>query len=174
MQFFDVIEQRRSVRAFGRRVVQAEILDKLLQAALLAPSAGDLQAYEIVAIERAELKSALAPAALNQDFIAEAPVVLVFLADVRRSESKYGRRGATLFCIQDATIAAAYVQLAAAALGLASCWVGAFDEDRVAKVIGASDAMRPVAILPIGYPAERPTRPPRRPLQDVVRRERAS
>ena len=141
---------------------------------VLAPSAGDLQAYEIIAIERPELKSALAAAALDQEFIAQAPVVLVFLADVHRSESKYSRRGATLFCIQDATIAAAYAQLAAAALGLGSCWVGAFDEDRVAKVIEAPDVMRPVAILPLGFPAERPTRPPRRPLQDLVRRERAS
>ncbi len=174
MQFFDVIQRRRSVRAFDSRAVRAEALDKVLQAVLLAPSAGGLQAYEIVAVERAELKSALAAAALDQDFIAQAPVVLVFLADVRRSESKYGQRGATLFCIQDATIAAAYAQLAAAALGLASCWVGAFDQDRVAKVIEAPVAMRPVAILPVGFPAESPTRPPRRPLLDLVRRDRAS
>jgi nitroreductase len=174
VQFFDVIERRRSVRAFDSKTVRAETLDRLLETVLLAPSAGDLQAYEIIAIERPELKSALAAAALGQEFIAQAPVVLVFLADVGRSESKYGRRGATLFCIQDATIAAAYAQLAAAALGLGSCWVGAFDEDRVAKVIEAPDAMRPVAILPVGFPAERPTRPPRRPLQDLVRRERAS
>ncbi len=174
MQFFDVIERRRSVRAFDSKTVRAETLDRLLEAVVLAPSAGDLQAYGIIAIERPELKSALAAAALDQEFIAQAPVVLVFLADARRSESKYGRRGATLFCIQDATIAAAYAQLAAAALGLGSCWVGAFDEDRVAKVIEAPDAMRPVAILPVGFPAERPTRPPRRPLQDLLRRERAS
>jgi nitroreductase len=174
VQFFDVIERRRSVRAFDAKTVRAETMDRLLDAVLLAPSAGDLQAYEIIAVERPELKSALAAAALDQAFIAQAPVVLVFLADVRRSESKYGRRGATLFCIQDATIAAVYAQLAAAALGLASCWIGAFDDERVAKVLAAPDAMRPVAILPVGYPAEHPTRPPRRPLQDLVRRDRAS
>lgn len=118
------------------------------------------------------MKAALAKAALNQDFIADAPVVPTFLADQRRSEGKYGVRGAALFCVQNATIAAAYAQLAATAQGLGACWVGAFDESRVAKTIGVPAHLRPIALMPIGYPDEAPARSTRRPLSELMRRER--
>jgi nitroreductase len=97
--------------------------------------------------------------------------VLCFLADERRSEAKYHERGARLFSIQDATIAAAYAQLAATAEGLASCWVGAFDEGRVAAILGAPARLRPVALMPIGYPAEKLKHRSRRPLTELVKHE---
>jgi nitroreductase len=170
MEFFDVLEARRSVRAFGEGPVEPAKLERVLAAARLAPSAGDLQSYRIAVIEDRKTKAALAAAALGQDFVAEAPTVLVFCADAKRSESRYGRRGATLFCIQDATIAACYAQLAASAEGLASCWVGAFDESAVAAALNAPPELRPVAIMPIGRAAEEPERPPRRALGELVRR----
>ena len=97
-----------------------------------------------------------------------APVVLAFCAHPRRSAAKYGRRGEELYCVQDATIACAYAQLAATALGLGSVWVGAFDTDAVAQAIGARRDWRPVALLPIGYPAESPEATPRRSLNELV------
>jgi len=170
MDFFGVVQARRSVRAFGKTPVEHEKLERLLAAARLAPSAGDLQSYRIIVIEDRDTKAALAAAALDQAFVAEAPVVLVFCADARRSESRYGRRGADLFCLQDATIAACYAQLAASAQGLASCWVGAFDETAAAAAVRAPPELRPVAILPIGWAAQEPQRPQRRPLDQLVRR----
>jgi nitroreductase len=170
MEFFEVVEKRRSVRAFTIAPVEADKLEAILAAARLAPSAGDLQAYQIVAIDEADAKVALAAAALGQVFVAEAAVVLVFCASPGRSESKYGQRGASLYCIQDATIAACYAQLAATAQGLASCWVGAFDEARVAAVLRTPPQLRPVALMPIGYAAEVPVRPQRRALDALVRR----
>ena len=92
------------------------------------------------------------------------------LCEPQASERKYGRRGASLYCIQDATIAACYVQLAATAQDRASCWVGAFDAVEVAGVLRAATGLRPVAIMPIGYPAEAPDRPPRKALDELVRR----
>jgi nitroreductase len=172
MEFVEAIDRRRSIRAYRNQAIEQSKIDAILSAARLAPSAGDLQAYVIVLVKNAERRTALAKAAFDQDFIADAHVVLVFLADRRRSEGKYGDRGATLFCVQDATIAAAYAQLAAAAQGLGACWVGAFDEDRVAKVIGAPAHLRPIALMPIGYADETPARPPRRPLSELTRRER--
>jgi nitroreductase len=80
-------------------------------------------------------------------------------------------RGATLFSIQDATIAAAYAQLAATALNLASCWVGAFDDARVAAILGAPSRLRPVALMPIGQPAEKLKPRSRRPLSELVKHE---
>jgi nitroreductase len=170
MQLSEVIEKRRSIRAFTPAPIERDKLETSLQAARLAPSAGDLQAFHIVVIDEREVKAALSAAALSQDFIAEAPVVLVFCANPRRSERKYGRRGASLYCIQDATIAACYAQLAATAQGPASCWVGAFDEARVAGVLRAPAELRPVVIMPMGYAAEAPDRPPRKALDEVVRR----
>lgn len=169
VDFFEVVQARQSIRAFSRASVEGETLQQILALARLAPSAGDLQSYCIVVIEDEKTKAAIA-AASGQSFVAEAPVVLVFCADAKRSESRYGQRGAQLFCIQDATIAASYVQLAATAQGLASCWVGAFDERAAAAALRAPPELRMVTILPIGWAAERPERPQRRPLEELVRR----
>jgi nitroreductase len=170
MQFFDVVEARRSVRAFTAEPIATDKLEVVLATARMAPSAGDLQAYRIVVIDEAKAKAALAAAAHGQDFISEAAIVLVFCADPGRSEGKYGHRGVSLYCIQDATIAASYAQLAATAEGLASCWVGAFDEERVARVLRTPARLRPVTLMPLGYAAEAPQRPARRPLEALVHR----
>ena len=171
MQFFDVIERRQSIRAYQAAAVEKHKLERILAAAQNAPSAGGLQSYTIVIVEKPETKARLAEVALGQDFLAKAPVVLAFFADRLHSEQKYGTRGATLYCVQDATIAAAYVQLTAAAEGLGCCWVGAFDEGRVSEVLGAPAHLRPVALLPIGYAAEAPATHARRPLSELVLHE---
>lgn len=172
MQLFEAIDRRRSIRAYRAAPIEPAKIDAIVAAARLAPSAGDLQAYLILIVEKSETKVRLAEAALGQTFITEAPIVLIFLADTRRSERKYAERGATLFSIQDATIAAAYAQLAAQAQGLGSCWVGAFDEARVAEVLGAPTHLRPIALMPVGYPAEAPARPARRTVSELVRHEK--
>jgi nitroreductase len=168
MEFFDVVKRRRSVRAFTPRPIEESKIKQILETANQALSAGNLQAYEIFLIEDEKKKRELALAALAQSFVAEAPIVLVFCANPERSEKKYGKRGRSLYSIQDATIAAAYTQLAATALGLASVWVGAFDDREVLKAIGNPEGLVPVAIIPIGYPAEEPEATPRRKLDDLV------
>ena len=171
MEFFEVVEQRRSIRAYQPRGIEGERLQRILVCANTAPSAGNLQAYDIVVVTDDRTRQALARAALDQEFIAQAPVVLVFFQHPRRSAIKYGRRGAELYALQDATIACAYAQLAATALGLASCWVGAFDEEPICRLLKAPSGLRPAALLPIGYPAEEPDLTGRRPLRELVRWE---
>jgi nitroreductase len=168
MDFFEVIRNRHSVRKYKNKPIEEEKMKKILETINSAPSAGDLQAYEIFLVKDLEKKRALAEAALNQDSIVEAPVVLVFCAHPSRSSWRYGNRGEKLYSLQDATIAASYAQLAATALGLASVWIGSFYEDRVLKVIGNPKGVVPVAIIPIGYPAEEPYTTPRRKLKDLV------
>lgn len=170
MNFFETIRARRSVRAYSSRPVEADKLQPILEAANLAPSAGNLQAYEIFVAQSQIVRDRLAQAAGMQEFIAQAPVALVFCANPRRSAGKYGQRGATLYCLQDATIACAYAQLAAASLGLGSVWVGAFEDDEVRRAIGVGKDLIPVAILPLGYPSETPAPSSRRPLRDLVHR----
>ncbi len=169
MTLFEAIHARQSVRAYQDKPVSAEQLNAILAAANQSPSAGNVQAYAIVLLRDRGLIGALAGHTFNQAFIAQAPVVLVFCADPARSGAKYGAAGEHLFCVQDATIATAYAQLAATALGLATCWIGAFEEQRVASFLGLRAGLRPVAILPIGWPAETPPRLPRRELGDLVR-----
>lgn len=175
MEFFEVLGKRHSVRAFLDKPVDGKKIGRILDACNSAPSAGNLQAYEIFVVTDTERKTGLADAALGQSFVAKAPVVLVFLAAPKASGSRYGKRGENLYCIQDATIAAAYSQLAAAALGLGSAWVGAFDEDGVSKALDA-EGLIPVAIIPIGYASGKRVRgvhfvTKRKRLEDLARRQ---
>lgn len=172
MDFFEAVEKRRSVREFKEKEVEEEKLQKILETVNLAPSAGDLQAYEVVVIKSAEKRKELAEAAFNQLKNSKTePISLVFFANPERSAQRYGERGEKLYAVQDATIAAAYSQLAATALGLGSVWIGAFDPEAVKKVCKASEGLEPVAIIQIGYPAEKPERAPRRELKDLVKRK---
>ncbi len=171
MDYFETVKARHSIRAFQTRPVEDEKIDRIIESVNLAPSAGDLQAYEIVVVKDSRRRNELAKAAWGESFVAEAPVCFVFLVYPERSSRKYGRRGSELYCLQDATIAASYAQLAATALGLASTWVGAFDDEAVARAVEAPRGRRPIAVLPVGYPAETPDITPRRPIDEVVYRE---
>jgi nitroreductase len=168
LQFFEIIARRRSVRAYSPKPIEEEKLKRIFMAANLAPSAGNLQAYQVHVIRKQDRKEALARAAFDQTFLIQAPVCLVFCADPARSAAKYGERGAELYSVQDATIAGTYAMLAAVDTGLATVWVGAFDEEKVRKVIGA-ESVRPVAMFAIGYPAEEPEPTPRRAIEEIFR-----
>ena len=172
MEFFDVVRNRHSIREFLRKEVEEDKIQKILETANSAPSAGNLQAFEIFVIKDKDKKKALSEAAWNQDFVRKAPLVLVFCAHPKRSASRYGNRGEQLYSIQDATIAAAYAQLAVAGLGLGTVWVGAFEDEDVLKILkddfGVVNGLVPVCILPIGYPKEKGDPSPRRDLNDIV------
>lgn len=170
MEFFDVLEARHSIRAYEVRPVEPEKLQRILEAISRAPSAGNLQAYEVYLVCDEHRKRALAAAAGEQEFLAQASVDLVFVANAALSAVKYGGRGVQLYCVQDATIACTFAMLAAAALGLSTVWVGAFDEEDVRAVLGAPEGHRPVAILPIGYPDETPRIRARRSLSEIIHR----
>lgn len=172
--FFELVRTRRSIRAYQPREVDPATIQKILEAAKCAPSAGNLQAYEVVVVRDPERRARLARAALGQAFIAEASVALIFVTDPQRSAAKYGQRGAELYSIQDAAIAATYAQLAAHALGLGSVWVGAFRDSEVLAAVGGSEPQRAVSLLVLGYPRESPSATPRRPLSDLARKETLS
>lgn len=170
MEFFDALKARHSIRAYTDVPVDREKLDQILGAVNFAPSAGNLQAFEVYVVTRADQREELAGAAFDQGFIAQAPVTLVFCAHAARSAGRYGERGVGLYCTQDATIACTYAMLAATDLELSSVWVGAFDEGKVSRIINAPQAHRPVAMLPVGYAAEEPRIRGRRSLVGMVHR----
>jgi nitroreductase len=168
MDFFEIVEGRRSMRKYAEKPVEEKKLQKILQAANRAPSAGNLQAYEIYIVRSLEQRQALVKAAWDQLFLAEAPVVLIFCSNPARNLERYEQRGTGLYCIQDATIACTFALLAAKALELDSVWVGAFDEAAVSAIIHLPAGLRPVVMLPIGYAGKVPTERPRRELNDLV------
>jgi nitroreductase len=171
LNVFEAIKKRRSVRAYTSEEVSEEDVERLIEAAMWAPSAGNIQPWEFVIVRNAETKRRLSDAALHQTFIEEAPVVIVVCADVARSSWGYGSRGSNLYCLQDTAAATENMLLAAQALELATCWVGAFHEDEVAKVVNTPRNVRPVAIVPVGRPTKKPNAPPKRPIREIIHYE---
>ncbi len=171
MDVLEAIERRRSVRAFTSEEVSDKDVERLIEAARCAPSAGNIQPWEFVIVTNPETKRRLSDAALRQTFIEKAPVVIVVCADVARSGRGYGSRGANLYCLQDTAAATENILLAAQGLGLAACWVGAFHEDEVARVVNSPTNVRPVAIVPVGHPAAKPRVRSKRPIKEIVHYE---
>jgi nitroreductase len=159
---------RVSVRKFYKKPVDDKLIGVMLHMAVQSPSAGNVQEWRFIVVKNDELKKKLYEAALRQDFIKDAPVVIVVCADLKSISLKYGKRGELLYALQDTANATMSMLLAAHALGLGSVWVGAFDEDKVKFILDLPEHIRPVAILPIGYPAEKPKKPDRIPFENVT------
>lgn len=162
MEFWEVIQKRHSTRRFLNQKIEEEKKEKILTAANLAPSAHNAQSYKIYQVEDQNLKEKLVPAASYQEFIAEAPVVLVFVAVSSRPDRSL------LYSHQDATIACYQAWLAAVDQGLSAVWVGAFDERQVSQLLNLPKNQTPVAILPIGYAGETPRKTSRKSLKEIV------
>jgi nitroreductase len=171
MDVLEAIKGRRSIRAFKNEDVSKEIIDKLIEAAIWAPSAGNIQPWEFIIVRKPEIKRRLAEAALGQHFIEEAPVVIVVCANEKRSSEGYGARGKTLYCIQDTAAAIQNIHLAAYSFGLGTCWIGAFKEEEARKILKVPNGIRPVAMIPVGHPAEAPSPRSRRPVSQIVHYE---
>jgi nitroreductase len=171
MDVLEAIRRRRSIRAFKSDDVSPEIVEKLLDAASWAPSAGNIQPWEFIVVRKPEIKRALAEAALDQTFIEEAPVVIVVCANKNRSSQGYGIRGKTLYCLQDTAASIQNILLTAYSLGLGTCWVGAFREEEAREILKIPQGIRPVAIIPVGYPAETPPPRNKRPISQTVHYE---
>lgn len=171
MDVFEAIKNRRSVRAFTSQSVSDEEVERLIEAARWAPSAGNIQPWQFIIVREPQIKHGLCEAALDQTFIEKAPVVVVVCADPQRSAKGYGSRGINLYCLQDTAAATQNMLLTAQAMGLATCWVGAFHEEEARQVLKIPDGVRPVAIVPVGHAAEKPRVRPRRPVNEIVHRE---
>lgn len=161
------VKQRRSIRNFQKKDIPDELLDKLAEALIWAPSAGNLQARKFYFIKNDSIKKKIAQAALNQNFIAEAPLVIIGCTDSRIS-FKYGERGVNLYSIQDVALSIMGMMLVAYENGLGSVWVGAFDEGSVHRLLKMPSHLRPVAIVPVGYPAHIPSPPPRVSKREAI------
>jgi nitroreductase len=162
---FNVMLNRRSQRKFENRDVEEWKLEMIFAAADTAPTAGGFQGFEIYHIKNQEIKDKLVEAANNQPYV-NAPVVLVFCMNPKRIKLNFPPETIRKFSQQDATLAAAYSQLAAHALGLSSIWIGMLDENKIRQVL--STELSPSSILCAGYPVKMLVPKPKRNLKDLI------
>ncbi len=167
MKVLEAVKKRRSIRRFLQKDIPEAMLQQLIEALIWAPSAGNLQSRRFYFVRDQRIKDALSQAALNQTFIKKAPIVIVGCTD-HRIDYHYGQRGIELYCIQDVSCSIMCMMLVAHELGLGTVWVGAFYEDRVAKILDIPDHLRPVAIVPVGWPEKIPSAPPRLAADEAV------
>jgi nitroreductase len=165
MNVRDAIRGRRSIRRFQDKPVPRELIGEMLDACKWAPSSGNKQPWEVIVVEDEEKKEELVEAAMGQKFVGWAPVVLVVCRNTKLSEH-YGERGRDLYSIQDTAIAAQNMMLRAHSLGLGTCWVGAFDEERVSDAVNLPEDVIPVSVMPVGWPDESPRPPLRHEITD--------
>lgn len=162
---FNVMLNRRSQRKFENKEVEEWKLEMIFAAADTAPTAGGFQGFEIFHIKNEGVKKKLVEAANNQPYV-NAPIVLVFFMNPNRVKLNFPPETIRKFSQQDATLAAAYSQLAAHALGLSSIWIGMLDENKVKEILGTE--LRPSSILCIGYPVKMLVPKPKRNLKDLI------
>jgi len=164
MDVSEAIKLRRSIRSYQEKEIEKEKLNKVLEAARLAPSASNRQEWKFIVVKDKETKEKLAIAASDQTFITEAPIVLVACATESQSIMSCGQPRYTV----DVSIAMSFIILQARELGLGTCWIGAFEEPSVKEILGIPNHIRVVAITPLGYPAEEPLAKPRKELEKII------
>lgn len=169
MDIMSIIKKRKSVRDFLEKDVEEEKLKIILEAGRLAPSASNRQEWRFIVVRDKNTRQSLMKAAKNQSFVAEAPIVIVCCA-----ETDNHKMGCGQLCYPiDVAIAIDHMALMAVELGLGTCWIGAFFEDEVKKILNIPKDIRVVELLPLGYPKDdRQIEKNRLPLEEIVMREK--
>jgi len=151
MDVMEAIRNRRSVRAYAETPIPAEVMGRMRQALRYAPSACNNQPWRFILVEDAAVREEVATAAKNQRWMAKAPVIVVACGMPDRAYQHMGGHGNSVEI--DLAIAVDHLTLAAVAEGLGTCWIGAFSEEQVKRVLGVPDDVKVVALTPLGYPA---------------------
>lgn len=164
MDVATAIRGRRSIRSFADREVEREKIEAILEAGRLSPSANNRQEWKFIVVRDPERRRALAEAAYSQEFVGEAPVVLVACATESRLIMPCGQPAHTV----DLSIAFAYMLLQAYELGLGTCWIGAFREETVKEILNVPEGVRVVALSPLGYSTHRIPARSRKSLDEIA------
>ena len=168
MDFFELIETRYSVRSYSNRPVEEEKLRKILRAAQIAPTAANLQPFRLLVRETRDCQGDLGRL-YHRDWFCQAPLVIGVCSVAKEG---WVRRDGKNYADVDATIVMDHIVLAAAALGLGTCWIAAFDTAVARSVFDLPEGFEPLAFTPVGYPADQPpAERPRKPLQELVWRQ---
>ncbi len=168
MEFFELIGQRYSVRAYKSHAVDETVLQQVLQAARLAPTAANRQPFELIVIHTAGRQEEL-KRIYPRDWFSQAPLVICACG---LHQQAWVRQDSRSFCDVDVAIVMDHLILAAANLGLGTCWVANFDADAAREMLGLPDGVEPLIFTPLGYPADELRSKKRKPLTDLVRYDR--
>jgi nitroreductase len=166
MDFYETVQRRLSVRSYKPDPVPEDVLNRVLEAGRLAPSAKNFQPWKFIVVKDPAIRAALVPACRGQTSVGEAPVVICGCAveeQVWKGMGGYWSAEAV-----DLAIALEHMVLAAAAEGLGTCWIGAFGEAEVREVLSIPEGVKPIALTPLGYPARESKPRPRKPLSEIV------
>jgi len=168
MDVFDAIRTRRSIRKYKDQEVPWDNIVTILQAGKYAPSAGNLQNWKFIVVKNDAKRKTIAKACLEQEWMEIPPIHIVVVAEPMKAERHYGTRGARLYTIQGCAAAIENMLLTAHSLGLGSCWVGAFDEDEIWRVLGLPEECSVQGIITIGYADETPQPPPKHRIEHIM------
>lgn len=164
MDLYEAIKSRYSVRSYLNKPVEQEKLDRILDAARLAPSGSNRQPWKFVVVRDAEMRKKLVPACSNQEFVGQAPVVIAGVGLMPDRIMSCGVPGDPV----DVAIALEHVALAATAEGLGTCWIGSFDQDQVRALLGVPANAKVIEVMTLGYPADHPQPKTRKPMKELV------
>ena len=164
MELYEAIKSRYSVRSYKDKPVEQDKLERVLEAARLAPSGSNRQPWKFVVVRDAELRSKLAAACNDQTFVGTAAVVIVGVGTMGDRTMSCDVPGDPV----DVSIALEHIALAAVAEGLGTCWIGAFHQDQVSEVVGVPAGAKVIEVMPLGYPADKPRAKDRKPLDEIV------
>ena len=168
MELFNAIKTRRSIKKFIAKKVEEEKILKILEAGRWAPNAGNFQEFRFIIIKDKEKKERIAEACFGQYWMVKAPVYIVVVSKTVELERLFGNRGVELYGPQNSAAVIQNMLLTIHDLGLGSCWVGAFNEDPIKTMLEIPEEVKVMAILPIGYPAVKPSAPGRMSLEKLV------
>lgn len=170
MEYYEVIKKRKSIRKYKPDPIPDDVLNRILDAGRMAPSAKNYQPWHFIVIREPEMKKKVAEACVNQLFIAEADVIICGCAFEKIA---WGRMGNYMAAWpHDLSIALEHIILAATNEGLGTCWIGKFDEKMVKDLLQIPEAVRVVALTPVGVPAEEAKERGRLNLEDIVSYEK--
>ena len=168
MDVFEAIRTRRSIRKYKDKQVPWDNIVTILQAGKYAPSAGNLQNWKFIVVKNDAKRKTIAKACLEQEWMEQSPIYIVVVAEPLKAERYYGTRGARLYTIQGCAAAIDNMLLTAHSLGLGSCWVGAFDEDEIWRILGLPEESFVQGIVTIGYADETPNSPPKHRIEHIM------
>ena len=164
MDVMEAIQKRYSVRTYQDRPVEREKLLAVLEAARLAPSGNNRQPWRFIIVQDAQQRQKLVDACCGQKFIGLAPVVIVAVGLTPERIMTCGVPGDPV----DVSIALEHIALAAAAQGLGTCWIGAFEQDKIRDVLGIPATAKVIEVMPLGYPADAVRPKTRKPIDEIV------
>jgi nitroreductase len=168
MEVFDAIRGRRSIRKYKDKQVPWDNIVTIMQAGKYAPSAGNLQNWKFIVVKSDAKRMSITKACLQQDWMETSPVFIVVVAEPEKGERHYGTRGERLYTIQGCAAAIENMLLTAHSLGLGTCWIGAFDEDEIIRILNLPEEKTVQAVITIGYADEAPEAPPKYRIEHMM------